>query len=249
MSIQKMSDISRVEVETNPFTQITNSVILGIKDNDAFRLYCWLASKTRDWNVVKEYAAKECGIGERKAVKCWSYFARSGLIQYAQKIDEDGKFRGTDMIVTLGLNFNEKEPFLAPKKLSTDQRKTACAETAGAGTARAEMSVLLNKETRNKEIPKKDKSFCDQQPEKPKAKAKTKFKTRKDWKEENEHKPHYHANVKVCEPITKDPVICGSCRRPDHHCSCNEHAHMPKQISEVLTLKEFMHLRGKRLSS
>jgi hypothetical protein len=240
MSIQKMSDISRVEVETNPFTQITNSVILGIKDNDAFRLYCWLASKTRDWNVVKEYAAKECGIGERKSVKIWSYFARSGLIQYVQKFDEHGKFRGTDMVVTLGLNFNEKEPFLAPKKLSTEKRKTACAETACASTAPAEMSVLLNKETLNKDLQKKAlKSSCTQLPKKQTAK------TKKDWN--NEAKHHWASKAKVCEPVTKDPVICGNCRRPENHCGCyGEPApRLPREIAQAFSREALARLGRK----
>jgi hypothetical protein len=156
MSIEKLSDVSQVLVEQYPFTQIPNNVILSIKDNDAFRLYVYLLSKSRDWRVVKEYAAKECGIGEKKARECWSYFARCGLIEYRTEKDGKGKIIKHDMVVLIGLKFNKDEPF-KPVDKSTGAKTASVAKThigknplSGQST-RVDFAPLLNKEITNKE--------------------------------------------------------------------------------------------------
>jgi len=82
MSIEKLSDLSKVYGEQAPFTQILNDVIEFIKDNDAYRMYSFLISKSRDWVTVKEWTAQKCGVGERKAKQCWAYLERCGLIEY-----------------------------------------------------------------------------------------------------------------------------------------------------------------------
>lgn len=158
MSIEKLSDSSRVIVESTPFTMIPNSVIGGIKDNDTFRLYCLLASKSRDWKVVKEFALKACGIGQRKGVQCWSYMQRCSLIRYEQRLDKSGKFLATDIIVTSGLDFDHSVEFLpekSRKSSNTGGALSASAETACAVTAAAEKAQLLNKEIRKKEEKRK----------------------------------------------------------------------------------------------
>lgn len=156
MSVEKLSDISKVLVEQYPFTQIPNNVIQGIKDNDAFRLYAYLLSKTRDWVVVKTYAAKECGIGEKKAKACWSYFARCGLIDYRVEKDEKGRIIKHDMIVLVGLKFDENVPFKSVDK--STGAKSAPLEKVHRGRnppsgqpTRVDFAPLLNKDITNKE--------------------------------------------------------------------------------------------------
>lgn len=156
MSIEKLSDVSKILVEQYPFTQVPNNVIINIKDNDAFRLHAYLLSKSRDWKVVKEHAAGECGIGEKKARECWSYFARSGLIEYRTERDEKGKIIRHDMVVLIGLKFDKDEPF-EPVDKST-RAKTAPVEKTHIGknplsgqSTRVDFAPLLNKEITNKE--------------------------------------------------------------------------------------------------
>jgi hypothetical protein len=163
MSVEKLSDISKVLIEQYPFTQIPNNVINHIKDNDAFRLYAYLISKARDWKVIKEYAAKECGIGEKKARECWSYFARCGLIEYRTEKDEKGKIIRHDLIVLIGLKFDKDVPF-KPVDKST-RAKTASVEKTHIGknplsgqSTRVDFAPLLNKEVTNKEKTKNKES-------------------------------------------------------------------------------------------
>lgn len=147
MSIEKLSDLSKVSIEQIPYTQISNNVIQHIKDNDAFRLYCYLISKSRDWKVVKEYAAKQCAIGEKKARECWSYFARCGLIEYQVVKDEKGKIIQHDMIVLIGLKFNKDEPFKSTQAeiASLDEVHRGKNPLSGQST-RVDFAPLLNKD-------------------------------------------------------------------------------------------------------
>lgn len=156
MSIEKLSDVSKVLIEQYPFTQIPNNVIQYIKDNDAFRLYSYLVSKSRDWVVVKQYAAKECGIGEKKAKACWSYFARCGLIEYRTEKDEKGRIIKHDIVVLIGLKFDKNIPF-KPVDKSTGAKTAPVAKThrgrnppSGQPT-RVDFDPLLNKDITNKE--------------------------------------------------------------------------------------------------
>lgn len=120
MSVEKLTDQSVSHVECNPYAQILNDVIEHIKDNDAFRLYCFLYSKSRDWKVIKSYAEKVCGTGNTKAKKCWSYLARCGLIEYRTLKDDKGKIIKHDIVVLNGTKFDKGEPFIKQKeKLST----------------------------------------------------------------------------------------------------------------------------------
>lgn len=143
MSVEKLSDLSRSILEKNPFAQISNEVIEHIKDNDAFRLYAYLSSKSREWKVIKTYAESVCDVGNTKAKKCWSYLARCVLIEYRILKDENNKIIRYDLLVLNGTRFNKDEPFLPTEKLSTSQwvKKPPTGESTP-----LEKSPLLNKD-------------------------------------------------------------------------------------------------------
>src|SRR5688572_4919958 len=107
MSIEKLSDSSQVHIEQNPYTQVLNIIAAEIKDNDAFRIYVFLLSKSRNWEVVKEWTSKKCGVGERKAKQCWSYLFRCGLIDYIKTRDDKGMIKAHDLMVLNGLKFDQ----------------------------------------------------------------------------------------------------------------------------------------------
>lgn len=195
MSVEKLSDSSQTSVEENPYTQICNSVTEHIKDNDAYRLYCYLATKSREWTVIKEWTAKVCGVGERKAKQCWAYLERAGLIKYMTVRDETGKFVKHDIRVLNGTKFNPNEPFVKPsgaetapvEKLSTDEGIHRCKNPPGGETTRVDFAPLLNKDNTNKDFDtKKRKSFCATAQKKPKS-----SKTKSEWREENNKRPDW----------------------------------------------------------
>ncbi len=154
MSTEKVTDASKIYLEEHPYTQIFNDVIEYIKDGDAFRMYCYLASKSRDWNVAKGWTAKHCGIGKRKAKQCWSYLERCGLLEYIWNRDENGKFTHHDIRILNGSKFNKHEPFLkaigaetAPvEKLSTETPHRRCNNPPSGETARMDFAPQLNKD-------------------------------------------------------------------------------------------------------
>ena len=168
MSIEKLSDLSKVYVEKSPYTQVFNSVIEGIKDNDAFRLYVYLSSKSREWSVVKEWTAKQCLAGERKAKQCWAYLERCGLLEYVHLRNENGKFEKHDMRILNGSKFNPEEPFLKPTgaetaplvELSTETSHHRCNNPPSGETTRVVFAPLPKKDLTNKDLNKENKSFC-----------------------------------------------------------------------------------------
>jgi hypothetical protein len=198
MSVEKLLDASKTEIEENPYAQICNSVTEYIKDNDAFRLYCYLASKSRNWVVIKDWTNNFCRIGKRKSKQCWSYLERCGLIEYIFIRNDKGKFIKQDIKILNGTKFNPEVPFLvstgaetAPLdnknesypqvENSTDINQQVsppihrCNNPPGGETARAVLYPLLNKDNTNKDFDKK-KSFCSNEQKKSKS----------DWKAENE---------------------------------------------------------------
>jgi hypothetical protein len=165
MSIEKLTDDSKLYRENTPYAQILNSITINIKDNDAYRLYCYLFSKSSTWNVAKEWTAKQCRVRERKAKQCWSYLERCGLIEYIVIRDEKGKILKHDVRVLNGTKFNPNEPFL--KEKSAIGAETApvdihrCNYPPSGETTRMDIAPLLNKDLTNKDLKqKKDKSFC-----------------------------------------------------------------------------------------
>ena len=170
MSVEKLSDLSKVYVEKVPYTQIFNTIIDDIKDNDAFRLYTYLASKSRDWTVVKEWSAKQCGVGERKAKQCWSYLERCGLLEYVQIRNEIGKFTKHDMRVLNGSKFNPNEPFMKASgavsaPVESYPQSHRCNNPPSGESTRVGFAPLLNKDLTNKDFDTK-KSFCDRSSQK-----------------------------------------------------------------------------------
>ncbi len=166
MSIEKLSDLSKVYVEKVPYTQIFNTIIEGIKDNDAFRLYCYLSAKSRDWTVIKEWTAKQCNVGERKAKQCWSYLERCSLLEYIQIRNDIGKFIKHDMRILNGSKFNPNEPFMRATGAETAPvdsypQSHWCNYPPSGETTRVGFAPLLNKDLTNKDFVKnKHKSFC-----------------------------------------------------------------------------------------
>jgi len=190
---EKVTDASKIYLEEHPYTPIFNDVILNIKDSDAFRLYCYLASKSRDWKVAKDWTAKKCGIGERKAKQCWSYLERCGLLEYTKIRNENGKFTHHDIRILNGSKFNPNEPFLkttgaetAPvEKLSTEMPHHRCNNPPSGETTRVDFAPQLNKDLTKTDIDtKKRKSFCATAQKKPKS----------EWRKENET-PHDFAEA------------------------------------------------------
>lgn len=204
MSTQKVTDASKIYLEEHPYTQIFNDVIEHIKDSDAFRLYCYLASKSRDWKVAKEWTAKKCGVGKRKAKQCWSYLERCGLLEYVWNRDENGKFTHHDICILNGSKFNRDEPFLKPvgaktapvEKLSTEMTHHRCNNPPDGEPARAGFAPQLNKDTTNKDFEtKKRKSFCE----------KAQKKTKSEWREENS-KQHDFAEAMNIAAASKEQM-------------------------------------------
>ncbi len=165
MSIEKLNDDSKIYVERNPYTQILNNLIENIKDNDAYRIYSYLASKSRDWVVAKEWTAKKCSVGERKAKQVWSYLERCGLIEYIHTKNEQGKFIKHDVKVLNGSRFDPNVSFLNTKTTGADSAPLVenhrCNYPPSGKTTRVDSAPLLNKDLINKDLKQnKDKSSC-----------------------------------------------------------------------------------------
>ncbi len=176
MSIEKLSDSSKIYVERNPYVQILSNIVEYIKDNDAYRLYSYLASKSRDWQVAKKWTAQQCGVGQTKAKKCWSYLERCGLIEYVIHKNEKGKILKYDMRVLNGSRFNRYISFLKKYQAKNCQKpigiesepmdETQWSRNPPTGKPTPlDFSPQLNKDSElNKDIkPNKEKSFYKDQ--------------------------------------------------------------------------------------
>lgn len=170
MSVKKLTNESKVIIEKSPYAQILNSIIVNIKDNDAFRLYCYLYSKSENWNVAKEWTAKKCKVAQKKSKKCWSYLERCGLIKYVIYKNEKGKIKKYDVEVLNGLKFDPNEPFLNENKPSGAKTTplvkvihTQWGKYPPTGQSTPlDFAPLLNKDLTNKDFErKKEKSFCE----------------------------------------------------------------------------------------
>lgn len=157
MSIEKLSDDSRIEQEPIPFTQIRNTVIENIKDGDSFLVWCYLQSKSSNWKVVKENIKKKFGYGDSKLKRIFSYLNRSNLIKYVQRTDSKGQFEQMDTLVLNGKYFDKNQPFIE-KRTGGLENRPAVNRTCGFGG-------LLNKEIQKKE------KITKQREEKPKMKT------------------------------------------------------------------------------
>lgn len=98
-----------------------------------------------------------------------------------------------------------------------------------------------------------NKSSCRSAPkkarsQKPKASPR---KTKADYEEEN--RPHDWApRMKVCEPVTDDPVQCGGCKRTTDWCTCNQSAtnggRLAPQIAQMFSKMALSKLKRSRNS-
>lgn len=196
MSIEKLPRITDVSYESIPFTQIANEVIFKIKDNDAFRIWSFSIAKSPDWEVIKEFTEKQCGVGERKGKQVWSYLQRCGLCMTVIHRNEQGQIIKHELRILNGSNFNENEPFIKQKTSGAETAPIAnhhrCKNPPGGETTRVEMSPLLNKENKNIENKSnKDKSFYKKQNEK-----------KPEWAEKS--KNELKQNAKFWEPGNPD---------------------------------------------
>lgn len=130
MSIEKLIDSSKIYVERSPYVQILNNIVEHIKDNDAFRLYCYLSSKSRNWQVAKEWTAKQCDVAQRKSKQCWSYLERCGLLEYKINRDDKGRITSHDVVMLNGTRFNPHEPFLKQKEANNSPISSTGADSA-----------------------------------------------------------------------------------------------------------------------
>lgn len=148
MSIEKLSDESKTTREKIPFTQISNTVINNIKNGDAFLVWAYLLSKTRNWKVIKQDIKNNYGFGDLKIKKIMSYLHRCGLIDYAQPVCATGHFAHVQICVKSGAQFNPNIKYLADKK----EKKQEC--TAGIENRRAVDRTYGNDELLKKELTK-----------------------------------------------------------------------------------------------
>jgi hypothetical protein len=172
MSVEKLSDASRIQREESPYAQILNTIIEHIKDNDAYRIYCYLYSKTTDWNVRKAYTSEMCGVAVSKAKKCWSYLNRCGLLEYIPITDDKGRFEKHDVRVLNGTRFKPDEPFLASKDEDQDHSESSGRKIHPVDkpvdweTTRLEIDPLLKKDSTKEGLEQKResapsrKSYC-----------------------------------------------------------------------------------------
>ena len=115
MSVEKLSDLSKTEIEQNPYTQICNKMIANIKNDAAYRVWSYLLSKSSNWKVIRKDIIRQFGYGDTKVKQIFSYLKRANLIEYVQTND-NGKFGEVDIRVLIGLNFKQDEPYLIDKE-------------------------------------------------------------------------------------------------------------------------------------
>jgi hypothetical protein len=155
MSVEKLSSRSKNLNQAFPFTQISNEVILNVKSPDAFMVYAYLLSKSREWKVIKEHIKNKYGFGATKMKQIFSYLHRCKLIGYRQRINKDtGKFEEMDILVLNGTDFIKDEPFL-PEKLQKNEKSenlSTYPQTGGSIPVRTENRTYGNGGLLNKDI-------------------------------------------------------------------------------------------------
>lgn len=152
MSIEKLSDESKVRREKIPYTQVCNNVINHIKDGDAFLVWCYLQSKSANWKVIKKDIKFKYKFGDLKLKRIFSYLNRANLIKYAQNANSDGKFEQVEILVLNGSNFDKNQPFI--------QEKPVGQETAPAVHRTNGFDDLLKKDITKNINKQNTKSYC-----------------------------------------------------------------------------------------
>lgn len=157
-------------------------------------------------------------ISERTVMRSMQLLEEKGLIKCEERFDENGRQVSNRVSLLIPDGFMDSyESRLRGEGDNTERgdRESPLGVTESQGGGCQRVTPYNNNKNNNKDY--KNKSSCDQAPERPKQKPKT----RKDWKEENEAKLHWHPKAKVCEPITVDPQQCGGCKRTMEWCQCH----------------------------
>jgi DNA replication protein DnaC len=145
MSIEKLNSESRSEHEEIPFAQIARKVILEIKNGDAFLVWCYLQSKTKNWKVIKQDIKNRYGFGDKKLKKIFAYLQRACLIDYVQNRCANGDFARIDIRVLCGDKFNADAVF------------SECVQMGGSIMAPPINGTTANDELLKKEVTKERK--------------------------------------------------------------------------------------------
>lgn len=115
MSIEKL-DSMKIKKSNISFTMISTKVLQSIKDAHSLALYVYLCSLPPDWIIQKEQIKKHFSLGDKRLKQIFSYFIRSKLLCYTQERNNDGTTQEIVIHLLCGDNFNENEPYIAPKK-------------------------------------------------------------------------------------------------------------------------------------
>lgn len=104
--MKNIDNESKTIIEETGFTQVGNNVINNIKSGDAFLVWCYLYSKSKDWKVIKQNIKNVYGFGDEKLKKILSYLKRANLIEYVQDKGEKGRFASVQIHVLNGSKFD-----------------------------------------------------------------------------------------------------------------------------------------------
>ncbi len=112
MTYDNLENESKTILEGTGFTQISNNVINNIKDGDAFLVWCYLFSKTRNWKTIKQNIRNVYGFGDVKIKKIFSYLKRANLIEYVQNKGAKGQYQSVQIRILNGKKFDKTQSWL-----------------------------------------------------------------------------------------------------------------------------------------
>ena len=105
MAVVKFCDNSKVLAENLGFIQVSNKIVEHIKDNDAFRVYCFLLSRKNEWRFNKAEIRRSCGIGEARLKKAIAILKSHNLIKDGQNRSISGRFINKEIEILDCSNF------------------------------------------------------------------------------------------------------------------------------------------------
>lgn len=92
--------------ESKPYTQIMNFVLQNFTHEPvALAVWCHLQSLPINWKVNVQYISNKFNIGRDKAYATLRILEENKLLSYVQKINKDGTFGNSDIIVLCGNQF------------------------------------------------------------------------------------------------------------------------------------------------
>jgi hypothetical protein len=227
MSIQKTVP-NYLRHQPSPYTNIINETMALIPDAAALGIYVYLLSKPENWEIHITELMRRFNKGRDYIASKLKILKEIGLYKVQSIRDSSGKILHWETVLYKYIPNQITENPESGKEANSqitenpESGKTRFWETPPPNKERALVIKDVNK--------KAFKSSCISKPEKPKQ-------TRQSMRAENEQKHHWHANAKVCEPVTKDEVVCVSCKRPTTQCGCYgvEPPRMPKEIAKMFT--------------